>query len=194
MLFEDEINALKEKIATQGTEDSVAFYGSSTIRLWDSLETDLADKNAINLGFGGSSYQWCLFYFERLFEQFHPKSYVLYGGDNDLSNGQSPEDVLMNFSLLIEKIQRHSPEAQITVISIKPSPSREYLLHHINTSNALLRSFVEERNYMHWIEMYEHMLSPDGRPRTDLFVEDMLHLNPKGYKIWKQNVRDQLLI
>ncbi|UXP33444.1 GDSL-type esterase/lipase family protein [Reichenbachiella agarivorans] len=194
LLFQDEIDALKEKVTKLPPNDTVAFYGSSTIRLWESLEGDLADKKAVNLGFGGSSYQWCLFYFERLFENFLPKSYVLYGGDNDLSIGQSPSDVLMNFSLLYEKIKRHSPHAPITVISIKPSPSREYLLPKIIQTNELLRTFVDEHDNMHWIEIFEHMLSPDGRPKTDLFVEDMLHLNLKGYKIWKQQVREQLIV
>ncbi|WP_119845227.1 GDSL-type esterase/lipase family protein [Reichenbachiella sp. MSK19-1] len=191
-LFEDEVDALIEKLTTHDEQDCISFYGSSTIRLWDTLESDLADKKAINLGFGGSSYQWCLFYFDRLFENFRPKNYVLYGGDNDLSNGQSPEDILMNFSLLTEKIKNHNPAAQITVISIKPSPSREYLLSKIIETNELLRTHTEVNEHMHWIEIYEHMLTPDGRPRTDLFVDDMLHLNPKGYKIWKQHVRDQL--
>lgn len=193
-LFEDEIDKLKDKLSTKKQYEHMAFFGSSTIRLWEGLEPDLADRRALNLGFGGSSYQWCLFYFERLFENFYPKSYVLYGGDNDLSNGQSPEDVLMNFSLLFEKIRKHSPEAPITVISVKPSPSREYLLHKIIATNELLKTFVEEHENMYWVEVYEYMLTADGRPRTDLFVDDMLHLNPRGYKIWKQLVRDQLLV
>ncbi|MCV9388402.1 GDSL-type esterase/lipase family protein [Reichenbachiella ulvae] len=191
-LFEDEIDALIARLDSKQQNEHVAFFGSSTIRLWDTLESDLADKKALNLGFGGSSYQWCLFYFDRLFENFYPKSYVLYGGDNDLSNGQSPEDVLMNFSLLVEKIKQHSPGASVTVISVKPSPSREYLLNKIIATNELLKEYVDENEFMHWIEIYSHMLTADGRPRTDLFVDDMLHLNPKGYKIWKGLVRDQL--
>lgn len=191
-LFENEILGLKDKLSTTKEEDCTVFYGSSTIRLWESLELDLADKNGINLGFGGSSYEWCLHYFDMLFEDFHPKSFVLYGGDNDLSNGQTPEDIAATFGQLIEKIKQHSPKAPITVISVKPSPSREYLLPQIERTNELLKSFVSEGENMYWVETYEHMLSSDGRPRTDLFVEDMLHLNAKGYKVWKQCVREQL--
>ena len=33
------------------------------------------------------------------------------------------------------------------------------------------------------------MLSRDGSPFEDIFVEDMLHMNAKGYAIWKDAVR-----
>jgi lysophospholipase L1-like esterase len=37
------------------------------------------------------------------------------------------------------------------------------------------------------------MLQPDGHVMTDIFVEDNLHLNPKGYKIWTAAVRAVLI-
>lgn len=192
-LFEDEIHELKEKLSTLGENESTVFYGSSTIRLWESLEGDLANKNAVNLGFGGSSYEWCLHYFDQLFEDFHPKAFVLYGGDNDLSNGKTPEQIVNVFSELVEKIKVHSPNAPITVISVKPSPSREYLLPQIRKTNELLQSLVSQGRNMYWIETYKYMLSNDKTPRTDLFVEDLLHLSPKGYEIWKECVIEQLI-
>lgn len=32
-------------------------------------------------------------------------------------------------------------------------------------------------------------LGPDGKPRADLFVSDMLHLNEAGYKLLADRVR-----
>lgn len=123
-----------------------------------------------------------------------PSSFVLYGGDNDLSNGLSPEEVLFTFSKLVAKIQRHSPQAPVTVISIKPSPSREYIMDDIVKTNDLLKSFVDSHDNMFWIDTYSKMLTPDGKPRTDLYVEDMLHLNELGYKIWRREVVEQLSV
>jgi lysophospholipase L1-like esterase len=37
------------------------------------------------------------------------------------------------------------------------------------------------------------MLKPDGKVMTDIFVEDDLHLNPKGYEIWAAAVRAVLV-
>ena len=41
------------------------FYGSSSIRLWDTLAEDI-DPGVVNLGFGGSTLQACDYFFERL--------------------------------------------------------------------------------------------------------------------------------
>jgi lysophospholipase L1-like esterase len=32
------------------------------------------------------------------------------------------------------------------------------------------------------------MLGKDGQPRPDIFVADRLHMNAKGYELWKQIV------
>jgi hypothetical protein len=29
------------------------------------------------------------------------------------------------------------------------------------------------------------MLAPNGEPKPDIFVEDQLHMNTKGYELWK---------
>ena len=41
---------------------------------------------------------------------------------------------------------------------------------------------------IYFIDTYRRMLTPAGKPDETLFVEDRLHLNSKGYAIWKQEV------
>ena len=36
------------------------------------------------------------------------------------------------------------------------------------------------------------MLTEDGKPRRELYIPDMLHMNPRGYAIWTGKVRDIL--
>ena len=61
--FRDEIRELEKiKVAPGG----VVFYGSSTIRLWDSLEQDLMPLPVYNLGFGGSTLRACEEAFSKL--------------------------------------------------------------------------------------------------------------------------------
>jgi lysophospholipase L1-like esterase len=36
------------------------------------------------------------------------------------------------------------------------------------------------------------MLGDDGTPRKDLFIDDGLHLNGKGYELWTQVVGEAL--
>ncbi|MFY0626384.1 MAG: cyclic nucleotide-binding domain-containing protein [Reichenbachiella sp.] len=192
-LFEEEVKALKQKVEKGKTSNISAFFGSSTLRLWETLEEDLPEKRPVNFAFGGSTYSWCLHYFDLLFEKMKPSSFILYGGDNDLSNGDSPNDVLNTLTELVAKIRLHSPNVPISIISIKPSPSRDYIMAEIVHTNQLLKKFAESNDNMFWIETYDYMLTDDGKPRTDLFMDDMLHLNSKGYDIWKKEVARQLL-
>ena len=193
-LFEEEVKDLKKRIKKKKKGNYTAFYGSSTLRLWEAIEQDLPDRELINFAFGGSTYQWCLHYFDFLFKGEKPESYVLYGGDNDLSNGFSPDEIIDVLDQLVTKIKNHSPNAPITIISVKPSPSREYIWNEIIRTNELLKSYVDEHDNMHWIDAFNAMLSEEGSSRTDLYVEDMLHLNEKGYEVWAEAVSSQLKV
>jgi lysophospholipase L1-like esterase len=37
------------------------------------------------------------------------------------------------------------------------------------------------------------MLKADGTPMTDIFLEDNLHMNAKGYAIWQKIIEPYLL-
>ena len=37
------------------------------------------------------------------------------------------------------------------------------------------------------------MLDEKGEPRPDIFIQDNLHLNKKGYDIWSEAVRSVLI-
>lgn len=36
----------------------------------------------------------------------------------------------------------------------------------------------------HFVDIYPAMLGSNGCPKAEYFAEDGLHLNPKGYKLW----------
>ena len=102
--FSDEIKLLVEKVAQHDMSGSFAFYGSSSIRLWETIEEDLRPRNIINLGFGGSSYGLMAYYYEKLFAGTSHEHIVLYSGDNDHSKGQLSEQILRNFRRLTHEM------------------------------------------------------------------------------------------
>lgn len=188
--FEDEIKMLESKIQDHQNKDQlIAFYGSSSIRLWESLPEDLAPLNVINLGFGGSSFSWCIYYFDRLFSKFKPSHLVIYVGDNDLGNGIPPQKVLKKFSLLAHMIRSSFPTVRVDFITIKPSPERTYLLSEIRETNNLIRKALMDIPKAQLINIFDSMLNEKGEARPDLYQEDQLHMNEKGYKIWKGVLR-----
>jgi lysophospholipase L1-like esterase len=36
------------------------------------------------------------------------------------------------------------------------------------------------------------MLAPNGEPKPDIFLEDKLHMNARGYALWKEVVAPEL--
>jgi lysophospholipase L1-like esterase len=164
----------------------VVFYGSSSIRLWNTLNDDFRDVGVLNLGFGGSTLEACAWFFERLVVPCSPRSIICYAGDNDLGDGKSPEEVLSYFRSLLAKVDAHFPSIPFSFMSIKLSPSRMAIADRIGRTNDMLRKELEGRHGRYFIDVYSHMLGPDGRPDTSLFLEDGLHVSPKGYQLWHE--------
>ena len=188
--YDEEINILERKIeALPENEQVVAFYGSSSVRLWLRMAQDLKPLPLVNLGFGGSSYWWCIHHFDRLFRSWEPKEFVLYVGDNDLGQGCSYEEVIEGYRILKAKIRNRYPDIFIHYLTVKPSPARDYLIPTIKAVNQTIKEDTEADANMSYINVFDDML--DGHnPNTAYYLSDLLHLNRRGYKVWKRIVRD----
>lgn len=167
-------------------EKSVLFYGSSSIRLWTTLPTDFSTLSTVNRGFGGAELEDMIRYTERIVTPLRPATVVLYGGDNDLSNGKSPEQVFSDYIRLINKLRENRPDGRLLVLSIKPSPARVHLTSRICTVNTLLREFVKRGPKLSFVDIYHGMMQPNGAINSGLYVEDGLHMNADGYAIWRR--------
>ncbi|MGH8713277.1 MAG: SGNH/GDSL hydrolase family protein [Casimicrobiaceae bacterium] len=166
--------------------EGVLFVGSSSIRLWDALETDFAALPVvIKRGFGGSTLSDCVHYLDRLVIRYRPRTVLVYAGDNDLAEGRTPNDVLRQFDAFVQGVHKVLPATRIAFISIKPSPAREALLPAVRRANALVAQFAAGHSGVDYIDVYTPMLTSDGRPRAELFRRDALHLNAAGYALWK---------
>ncbi len=50
------------------------------------------------------------------------------------------------------------------------------------------KNFTEHDRNLDYIDVFSPMLGKDGKPRAELFVEDRLHLNGAGYRLWRSIV------
>lgn len=167
--------------------DAVLFIGSSSIRFWDTLAADFPGVPVVNRGFGGSEIRDSTWYADRIVMPYRPRKIVLYAGDNDLSSGRSPMRVQEDFHAFVERVRRDLPDVEIAYIANKPSPARAHLLDAQRHANALIASDAA-RLRVEFIDVFTPMLDARGQPRTDLFVEDRLHLNRAGYELWREVV------
>jgi lysophospholipase L1-like esterase len=164
----------------------VLFVGSSSIRLWSSLENDFrAQPVVLNRGFGGSRLSDCVRHLDRLVVAYRPRLVLVYAGDNDLAGGRTADDILSRFSAFAEGVRGKLPRTRIAFISIKPSPARERLIPEIRRANELVRDYAARMPNIEYIDVFTPMLAADGRPRPELFRADALHLNARGYALWR---------
>lgn len=171
----------------------VLFVGSSSIRLWDDLETQFSDwPGVLERGFGGSRMLDCVTYLKQLVTPYKPRLVLVYAGDNDLAEGRTPDEVLHSFRAFVQGVRAELPDTRIAYISIKPSPSRQMLLPQIRATNALIESYVASADNIDFIDIFTPMLDADDRPKSELFREDALHLNAAGYALWKSVISAHL--
>jgi lysophospholipase L1-like esterase len=184
--YEEEVRCLERKYRENPPpQGAIAFYGSSSVRLWETLTDDFSNDPVINLAFGGSTLEACAWFFERIVVPCAPVSIVCYAGDNDLGDGRCPEETLAYFRALLARVDTHFPERPFSFISIKQSPSRIPLADKILRTNDLIRQEIAGRPHRYYIDIHSRMLQPDGEPDVTLFLDDGLHVSPKGYRVWR---------
>jgi lysophospholipase L1-like esterase len=194
--FTAEIEAFeKEDKATPPPKDAIVVTGASSIRRWHpTIKEDLAPLTIIPRGFGGSTMEDALYWLDRVALVYKPRAIVVYEGDNDTGRYQvPPAKIAEQFVGIVKKIHAALPKTRIYVIGIKPSVSRWEVWPVSVKANELLKAIAAKDDLVDYIDVATTMLQPDGRVMTDIFVEDNLHLNPKGYRIWTAAVRAVLI-
>ncbi|WP_395744969.1 GDSL-type esterase/lipase family protein [Prosthecobacter sp.] len=167
-------------------ENPIIFTGSSSIRRWTSLAGDFPGLPVMNRGFGGSEVFDSFNYAHLTVIKYKPRMVVFYAGGNDIAGGKTPQRVVEDFKAFVTKVHAALPECRICYISNAPNPKRWSMIDKMIETNRLMEEFAKTDKRLQFINVYPHMLGPDGMPKPDIFVEDQLHMNAKGYAIWRE--------
>ncbi len=185
--FDNEVKALQAKLSGC-PRDPIIFYGSSSIRLWKTLQQDFPGYTVLNCGFGGSRLTDCVKFAPLLVLPLKPSAVVIYAGDNDLAVGTAPEKVFDLFQRLFTLLRTDLPETPIAFVSVKPSPARFKYLSNILRFNDLVDSFLDKKPDCEFIDVCSAMLGVDKKPDPSLFAADQIHLSPAGYQIMRKDI------
>jgi lysophospholipase L1-like esterase len=192
-IWANEINAFLDVDRRQTPPDRpVLFTGSSSIRLWRTLREDFPGLKVMNRGFGGSRLDDLVHYAPQIVLPYRPSRIVIYSGENDIADGQPAEDVLADFRAFMAFRDRSLPGTPVVYISIKPSPLRWEMWPEMSKANSLIRAEAAKMRRVSFADLAAAMLGPDGKPMPDIFVADRLHMNEKGYAIWKRELAKYL--
>jgi lysophospholipase L1-like esterase len=193
--FWDDIQQFKKQDSLHfpGT-GKILFVGSSSFTKWTDVQNYFPDYPIINRGFGGSTLLDVTRYMEDIIFPYKPKQVVMYCGENDLaySDTVTAEMVFKRFTTLYYFIRRKTEDVPFVFISIKPSPSRWQLKDKMIQANELIKTFLNAQKQTKFIDVFNPMLGADGKPLPDIFLEDKLHMNAKGYAIWQKLIEPWL--
>jgi lysophospholipase L1-like esterase len=184
--FENEIKAFEAMDKTNPPPTgAVLFIGSSSIRLWKTLADDFPKHRVINRGFGGSQIIDSVNYADRIVLPYKPRLIVLYAGGNDINAGKSSEQVFADYKAFVKKVHAALPKTRIDYISIAPNPARWAQVERVRAANNLIEAYTKTDKGLVFIDVFPKMLGEDGQPRPEIYGPDRLHMNAKGYELWK---------
>jgi hypothetical protein len=174
--------------------EAILFTGSSSIRLWSSIEDDMKPYSIISRGYGGAKLSDFAVYCPRIIYPHQFKAMVLFVA-NDIGGGEkdkTPEEVLDLFKYIVKQVRVRYKDEPIFFVQITPTNSRWKVWNKISEANNLIKDYCSHENNLHFIETAKHFIGPDEKPRSDLFNSDQLHLNDQGYKLWASVIKENL--
>jgi lysophospholipase L1-like esterase len=184
--WQKDILAFAKKDAEKAPpENPIVFTGSSSIVKWKTLAEDFPGLPVMNRGFGGSEVFDSFNYAHLTVIKYKPRQVVMYAGGNDINAGKTPQRVFADFKAFVAKVHAALPECRICYISNAPNPKRWSMIDQMIEASRLVEEYTKTDKRLQFINVYPHMLGADGKPKPDIFVSDQLHMNSKGYVIWK---------
>ncbi len=187
--FRNEVKELVERNDSlwDKNKETIVFTGSSSIRFWEKLQTDFPCCQIINSGFGGSHASDLIVYTDELILRYQPSKVFIYEGDNDLFERKRPRKIVKDINTILSSIWMENPATEVVLISAKPSISRWSRRRAYKRLNRKFQNLALKQTNLEFVDVWTPMLN--GRKlKEDLFVEDGLHMNQKGYQIWKQAI------
>lgn len=164
----------------------VLFTGSSSIAMWKDLADYFPRHRVLNRGFGGSNFTDLIYYAGRVILPYKPSMIFVYEGDNDIAQGDTPEKIVNNARKLRGMIRQALGDVPVVFISPKPSIRRWNLKSEYEAVNSALKKYAEAEPNTEFADVWTASLGDDGKVLDNIFLEDNLHMNASGYRIWQQ--------
>lgn len=169
-------------------KDAILFLGSSSIRLWTEIASDLKPWPVIERGYGGAKFSDLAVLADQIIKPHKFRAAVIFVG-NDVTGSKddkTPAEVVRLFQHVVGTLRKYEPTAAIFLLEITPTPKRWEAWPKIQASNAALKAACESGDNLHFISTASDYLTPDGQPMPELFKADKLHQNRDGYARWSR--------
>jgi len=195
-VFEGEVKALEALKDYKKLDNYILFVGSSSIRRWDKITQHMAPYQVVKRGYGGAHFYDLIHFTDRLVSPHYKASALICFVANDISGKDSdlsPREVFRLFKYFTRQVHRIHPKLPIYFIEITPTPSRWKVWDQISQVNAKVKQYAVTNSMINFISTQKNFLGSNGRPLSDMFVSDSLHLSDKAYHLWSEIIKDKLI-
>jgi lysophospholipase L1-like esterase len=198
-------------------EGKILFYGHSLFtrcswitnfqenpKLEDCVRMKDGSQAIVNHGFGTSSADDLLYYYDRMVRPWKPRALVLATESNDVGFGYSATEVMEILARIIQWAKADFPDIRIYCFNDEPTLKSKGQVT-VGTRmrkeyNELLKAFCAVTENCIYVPMEKQAMffeNPEDigdydKIREDIFHEDNTHLNPMGYGLFMDFVRELL--
>jgi len=163
----------------------IIFLGNSITDYCDWYEL-FGKANIKNRGIGGDIINGVIDRLDEIIES-NPKKIFIMIGINDLGRKRSVEQILTDYERLLSLIIQKSPDTELFIQSVLPTDNRKSLqIVDIITINVGLKNLTEKYN-LTYINLFDLLKTNENKLDT-VYTFDGLHINGKGYLIWKKAI------
>ncbi len=187
--FWKEVQELKRKDSVSfPAANQILFIGSSSFTLWKDVQDYFPKHKILNRAFGGSTLIDLIRFRYDVIYPYQPKQIVIYCGENDFaaSDTVTVDIVVERFKILFRLIRSKYPSVPFVYVSMKPSPSRMHLMKKFELANDTIALWLAGMKKTKFVDVFHAMLNEKSELKENIFLEDRLHMNAKGYAIWEK--------
>ncbi|MFN5654479.1 MAG: platelet-activating factor acetylhydrolase IB subunit [Verrucomicrobiota bacterium] len=198
-------------ISKQG-EAQLVFLGDSITHGWEGKgkaiwTKDWAPLKAANFGIGGDRTEHVLWRLENgNFDGLKPKAIVLMIGTNNTGHQGRPqkelngavyectaEQTAEGIKAILAQLRQKCPDAKILVLGIFPrgADKNDNFRQQNEATNAIVKGFADGQKIF-FLDVGTKFLEPDGT-LSKAIMPDLLHPNEKGYQIWSDAIKADVL-
>jgi len=180
--FEDQVRRYEAADSSNAPpKNAILLAGDSQFYRWKTVAEDLAGYTVVNRGVDGFQTSDLVYFTDRLVLPYHARLIVLHVGGNDVHGGKTPGQVLADFQAFVAKVRVVQPTVPIAFSSLTPGPARWEEFDRRKEANRVIKEYIATQPGLMFIDLWDAMLTPDGKPREDLWVADRIHPNHAGY-------------
>ena len=194
--MEDRIVEYENEYVEKG---QIVFYGPSNFTRWSKkygmipMRDVLLGKSGkpcvVNRGFGSSCAEHQLYYYPRMIRPLEPKVLVYSSYGNGGSFGYTDDETWEIAQRVIAYAMTDFPDIKIYLCGGKGKKAiTEERLEAVRKYNEKLKSFCEENPNCVFVDT----LAYEPLDREDIYVEDGVHYNQEGYRIYGEFFKEVL--